>query len=174
MMTAIVLTVIGQDQPGLVSVIAQKISAGCGNWQDLRMASLAGKFAGLLLVSVPQAKAQALVASLRTLEQQGLQLVIEQGSAEASAPTGHTLSLALTGLDRPGIVRDISGALARRKVSIEEMQTVFFSAAFSGENMFEMNATLRAPNDMSDDALRLALDELARSLMLDISLGQAV
>jgi glycine cleavage system regulatory protein len=174
MMTPLVLTLIGQDQPGLVSAIAQKISACGGNWQDSRMASMAGKFAGLLLVSVPDTQADALIAALRTLEQQGLRLVIERGSNEAPAAAGRTLTLTLTGLDRPGIVRDISDALARRKVSIKEMQTVFFNAAFSGENMFEMHATLHAPHGMGDEALRLALDELARHLMVDIGLGQAV
>ena len=173
MMTSIVLTVIGQDKPGLVSAISQKITAGGGNWLDSRMASLGGKFAGLLLVSVPQAKAEALIASLQALEQEGLRLVIEYGSPEA-VTGGRMLTLALTGLDRPGIVRDISDALARRTVNIEEMETAFFSGSFSGEDMFEMRATLRAPAELTDDALRKTLESLANNLMVDIDLDAAV
>ena len=172
MMTSIVLTVIGQDKPGLVSAISQKITAGGGNWLDSRMASLGGKFAGLLLVSVPQAKAEALIASLQGLEQQGLRLVIEQGSSETAAG-GRALKLALTGLDRPGIVRDISDALARQKVNIEEMETAFFSGSFSGEDMFELRATLRIPEGLTDAVLRQAIENLANNLMVDISLASA-
>lgn len=172
MMTSIVLTVIGQDKPGLVSAISQKITTSGGNWLDSRMASLGGKFAGLLLVSAPQEKAEALIASLQTLEREGLRLVIEHGSSEV-ASGGRMLKLELTGQDRPGIVRDISDALARQKVNIEEMETAFFSGAFSGEDLFEMRATLRAPAELTDAALRQAIENLANSLMVDISLDAA-
>jgi glycine cleavage system regulatory protein len=173
MMTSIVLTVIGQDKPGLVSAISQRITAAGGNWLDSRMASLAGQFAGLLLVSVPREKTEALIASLQTLGQQGLRIVIEEGISEVSAPTGRMLKLELTGHDRPGIVRDISDALARQQVNIEEMETAFFSGSFSGEDMFEMRAMLRAPAELTDAALRQALENLANNLMVDISLDTA-
>ncbi|MFZ1325082.1 MAG: ACT domain-containing protein [Candidatus Contendobacter sp.] len=172
MMTSIVLTVIGEDKPGLVSAISQTITASGGNWLDSRMASLGGKFAGLLLVSAPQAKAEALIASLQGLEQHGLRLVIERGAADATT-TGRPLKLELTGQDRPGIVRDISDTLARQKVNIEEMETAFFSGSFSGEDMFEMRATLRVPNELTDTALREAIEKLANNLMVDISLDAA-
>jgi glycine cleavage system regulatory protein len=172
MMTSIVLTAIGQDKPGLVNAISQKITAGGGNWLDSRMASLGGKFAGLLLVSVPQAQAEALIASLQDLEQQGLRVVIERGGEGASG--GRTLKLELTGQDRPGIVRDISEVLARQKINIEEMETAFFSGSFSGEDMFELRATLRTPSELTDEALRQSLESLANNLMVDINLDAAV
>ncbi len=171
-MTSIVLTVIGPDKPGLVSAISQKITAGGGNWLDSRMASLAGHFAGLLQVSVPQVKAEALIASLQELEQQGLRVVIERGGERTS--DGRTLKLALTGQDRPGIVRDISDVLARQKINIEEMETSFFSGSFSGEDMFEMQATLRVPAELTDTVLRESIEKLANNLMVDINLDAAV
>lgn len=174
MMTSIVLTVIGQDKPGLVSAISHRITAGGGNWLDSRMASLAGQFAGLLLVSAPETKAEALMASLRELEQYGLRLVIERGiSAAAPAAGGRTLKLELTGQDRPGIVRDISEVLAREQVNIEEMETAFFNGSFSGEDLFELRATLRVPAELTDAALRQAIENLANSLMVDINLDAA-
>jgi glycine cleavage system regulatory protein len=173
MMTSIVLTVIGQDKPGLVSAISQRITAAGGNWLDSRMASLAGQFAGLLLVSAPREKAEALIASLQALEEQGLRLVIERGISDVAAAAGRTLKLELTGHDRPGIVRDISDTLARQKVNIEEMTTAFYNGSFSGEDMFEMRATLRAPAQLTDAALRQALENLANNLMVDISLDAA-
>ena len=172
MMTSIVLTVIGQDRPGLVSAVSQRITAGGGNCLDSRLARLAGQFAGLLLVSVPRGKADALIASLQSLEREGLRLVIERG-VEAAPPAGRTLKLDLTGHDRPGIVRDISDVLARRQVNIEDMETAFFNGSFSGEDLFEMRATLRAPAELTDDALRKTLESLANNLMVDINLDAA-
>lgn len=169
MQTSLVLTVIGRDRPGLVSALSQRITAEEGNWLDSRMASLAGQFAGLLLVSVPDGRAQALISSLRELESQGLRLLIERGAVPASA-TGRSLALELTGQDRPGIVRDISEALARHEVSIEEMETSSFSASFSGEEMFEMRAALRAPASLPDTTLRRAIEALATDLMVEIRL----
>ncbi|MGB2681242.1 MAG: ACT domain-containing protein [Candidatus Competibacter sp.] len=170
MMTSIVLTVIGQDRPGLVSAVSQRITAAGGNWLDSRMARLAGQFAGLLLVSVPRGKADALIASLQSLEREGLRLVIERG-VEAAPPAGRTLKLDLTGHDRPGIVRDISDVLARRQVNIEDMETAFFNGSFSGEDLFEMRATLRAPMELTDVELREAFEILASDLMVDITLA---
>ena len=72
----LVLTVIGRDRPGLVSAVSETIAAGGGNWLDTRMASLSGQFAGMLLVAIAPEKADALVASLRKLEAQGLQPAI--------------------------------------------------------------------------------------------------
>lgn len=169
-MSSLVLTLIGEDRPGLVSSLSQRVTACGANWLDSHMASLAGKFAGLLLVEVPEARADELIASLRELEQQGLQLVIQRGSGSAPAAQGRVLKLELTGQDRPGIVREISQTFAERGASIEEMETAFFSGSFSGEDMFEMRARVRTPVNVSDAALRQAIESLSHSLMVEIHL----
>src|SRR5271166_7184035 len=98
----LVLTVIGRDRPGLVSAVSETIAAGGGNWLDTRMASLSGQFAGMLLVAIAPEKADALAASLRKLEAQGLRFIIEK--SDPTPITGRTLRLELVGLDRPGII----------------------------------------------------------------------
>ena len=169
-MSSLVLTLIGEDRPGLVSSLSQRVTACGANWLDSRMSSLAGKFAGLLLLEVPEARADELIASLRELEQQGLQLVIQRGTGSAPLADGRVLKLELTGQDRPGIVREISESFARHGASIEEMETAFFSGSFSGEDMFEMRARIRAPMSVADAALRQAIENLSHSLMVEISL----
>ena len=54
-MDHLVLTVIAEDQPGLVERIAQCISEHGGNWLESRMSRMAGQFAGILRVDVPLA-----------------------------------------------------------------------------------------------------------------------
>ena len=46
----VVLTVLGNDRPGLVGELASVISAHHGNWLQSSMAQLAGKFAGIVEV----------------------------------------------------------------------------------------------------------------------------
>ena len=73
----LVLSVIGADRTGLVQSLAEKISAVGANWEESRMARLAGQFAGILLVTVDTAKSDELVASLRKLgEASGLHVTV--------------------------------------------------------------------------------------------------
>lgn len=171
MQTSLVLTVIGDDRPGLVSTLSDTIAAFDGNWTETRMASLGGKFAGILLVTVPQLKADALITALRKLEAQSLHLAIGRSTVEAPAGS-RLLELELIGQDRPGIVRDISHLLAECGINIEELETACVSGSFSGEALFKAQARLRVPREVSTAALRTVLEALANELMVDISLDE--
>ena len=172
MQTHLVLTVIGRDRPGLVNAVSEIVAAGGGNWLDTRMASLAGQFAGILLVEVARDKADALVAALRRLDAQGLRVMIERSDAAAPAHA-RKLTLDLLGLDRPGIVREISRVLASRQVSIAELETEQVSGSFSGEAMFKARAQLEMPDNLDADDLRDALEGIASELMVDLNLADA-
>ena len=53
MAVQLVLTVIAQDEPGIVETLSQTVSDHGANWLGSRMARLAGEFAGIVEVSVP-------------------------------------------------------------------------------------------------------------------------
>jgi glycine cleavage system regulatory protein len=74
------------------------------------------------------------------------------------------------GQDRPGIIRDLSRALAARRVNVEELLTSCSSAPMSGEVLFEAKADLRIPQDVSLDELRETLETIATELMVDLTL----
>ena len=65
MTTPLVLTFVGDDRPGLVNAISEKVAACGATWLESRSARLAGKFAGVLLVSAPDETLAALKLSLR-------------------------------------------------------------------------------------------------------------
>ena len=52
-METLVLTVIGDDRPGLVSALSACLSGHEAVWQRSQMSRLAGKFAGIVEVVVP-------------------------------------------------------------------------------------------------------------------------
>ncbi len=172
-MATLVLTIIGNDRSGLVDALSGAIVAHGGNWHRSHMAHLAGKFAGIVVVTVPDQHASALLADLEPLEEQGLLDVTAEvaPAEEGTEPAGTRLWLHLVGHDRPGIVHEVSHALAQHRVSIEELQTTTLSAPMSAELLFEADATLVVPADVTRDSLRGSLEELAAELMVDIDLG---
>ena len=171
-MATLVLTVIGNDTSGLVDALAGPIARHGGSWDRSHMARLAGQFAGIVVVSVPDENVTALQASLDSLNAQGLldvQVAIASSSTE-DGPPENLLRLELIGQDRPGIISEISAALATRNVSILELETNTTSAPTSGEPLFEAKATLRVPNELPLDQLRETLEDIANELMVDLDL----
>ena len=171
MRTSLVLTVIGDDKPGIVEQLSDRILATGANWEESRMARLAGKFAGLLRVSVEADRAEQLAGALRALDAGGLTVVVEP-SADGDSAEPREVSLEVVGNDHPGIVRDISRVLAQHDVNIEELETEITSAPMSGEALFHARASLRVPPSVAIDRLRGVLESLAGELMVDLSLGE--
>jgi glycine cleavage system regulatory protein len=171
MRDTLVLTVIGADRTGLVESLAKPIAAAGGNWEESRMARLAGQFAGILLVTVEQSRTDELVAGLRGLEVVGLQVTVRPTTGAAHPPAAMPIHLELTGQDRPGIVRDVSRVLAERGVNVEELESEVASAPMSGERMFTARARLLVPPGLELADLRARLEALASELMVDLTLA---
>jgi glycine cleavage system regulatory protein len=171
MRTSLVLTVLGDDKPGIVELLSDQILAAGANWEESRMARLAGKFAGLLRVSVDADRADALAANLMTLGAGGLTVVVER-SGDSQPGVFRTLRLELLGNDHPGIIRDISRVLAHHRVNIEELETNVTSAPMSGEALFRARALLQIPSTITVDALVGVLEALAGELMVDLVVEQ--
>ena len=160
-MASLVLTVIGDDRAGLVSELSAPIKAHGGSWERSQLSHLTGKFAGIVLVSVPAKELDALVADLLALGEHGLHVVVERTDQPAERESVR-FSLELLGADHPGIVAEISAALAAQGVSIEELTTDVREAPMAGGTIFEARAVLVAPAGLSPDDLRPMLESLAR------------
>jgi len=171
--TSLVLTVIGADRPGLVEALSEAVAAHGGSWLESRMAHLAGHFAGLLRVAVPEDRREALEADLGRLEARGLRVMIAPARAATATPPAAPLRLDAVGQDRPGIVREIARALSAQGVNVEELETHTDSAPMSGELLFHVSARLRPPAGVGAEALRGALEKIADELMVDLKLDEA-
>jgi len=172
-MTDLVLTLIGPDRPGLVEAVAEIVSAQGGNWLESRMARLAGKFAGILRVEVPKDKAEATLVALARLERRGLKIVAESSGEPLLVDAGRILDLELVGLDRPGIMREISQLLASRGANVEDLSSDRTSAPMSGETLFCVKARVRLPSTSDLSALRRDLEQLTSDLTVEIHLVEA-
>ncbi|HEY1454652.1 MAG TPA: ACT domain-containing protein [Roseiarcus sp.] len=171
-MTPLVLTFVGDDRPGLVSEISQAVAAHGGTWLESRSARLAGKFAGILLVGVPSESVIPLESALARLAPSGLRVSIERGAAADSDTRTRTVRLNVVGNERPGIVRDVTQALTRLGVNIEEFTSGLGSEPFTGVPMFHATARLSVPEGLELDDLRKALERLAGEIMVDLAVGE--
>ena len=170
-MTSLVLTLLGPDRPGLVEAVAEVISAHGGSWLESRLVHLAGKFAGVLRAEVPEGKVAPVMEALARLEGRGLRVVAEVAAGAPAAPE-RTMDLELVGLDRPGLVREISQLLAQHAVNVEELTTDRSSAPMSGEMLFRARARVHVPAGCDLPRLRSGLERLASDLLVEIRLAE--
>ena len=169
-MATFVLTLLGDDRPGLVSALSAPINAHGASWERSQMSRLAGKFAGIAVVTVADDRYDALVADLQALGAEGLQVTLDRTDVPDDDGSLQ-FTLDLLGADRPGIVAEISAALASLRVNIEDLSTDVRDAPMAGGTLFEAHAVLDAPADVSSETLRTKLEELADELMVDITLS---
>lgn len=168
----LVLTVIGDDRPGLVGELSTVISAHQGNWLESSMAQLTGKFAGIVEVAVDADKAEALQQALGELRD--LRITVEKAQSRKSALKGRRLKFALVGHDRIGIVREVSQVLAHHAVNVESLDTHTSSAPMSAAVLFHAVAELTAAPDLDVGALTGELERISNDLMVDITLDETI
>jgi glycine cleavage system regulatory protein len=172
MTTSLVVTAIGPDRPGIVNQISDVAQRFGANWAGSRMANLAGQFAGMVHFEVSAANADALAKALGDLQSSDLRVVIARSDNKAPRNPSRRVRLEIVGHDRPGIVRDLSGSLAARGVSIEELHTQVASAAMSGEPLFKVKAVLAVPSELPNSELQRGLEALANEMMVDLDLEE--
>lgn len=175
-MATVVMTVIGPDRPGLVDRLSTLIAEQGGNWERSEVARLADKFAGVVVVTIDEARVDRLIGALEAFDAEGvMHVVAERSSAGPQAGPGAAheapafVRLEVTGHDRPGIVREISHVLALAGVSIEKLETDTVSASQSADTLFHARALLAVPPEVEQHGLRDALEALSDELMIDFA-----
>lgn len=175
-MTQLVLTAIGDDREGLVSALSTAVADHDGNWLDSRFARLAGKFAGVVLVEIDPARRDDLARAVTALlDEIGWRVEIED-VAETGGPGVHVpatadpLHLHLLGQDRPGMVAQVSRALAAQHVTIDSFESTTSAAPEGGGVLFEADAIVRLGEGTDIADVRGALETIATELMVDVDL----
>ena len=162
MLATLVMTVIGTDRPGLVQMVAARVADHGGNWLESRMCRLGGQFAGILRVEVEPERRDGLVNALRTLEVDGLRVIIhaERGAGASLAP-GALVTVELVGQDRPGILRSVAGVFAAHGLNVEELASERVNAPMDGGVLFQARATVFVPAAVKLSAVRA--DQIGRA-----------
>ncbi|WP_114204019.1 glycine cleavage system protein R [Janibacter anophelis] len=167
-MRTVVISLIAEDRPGLVAELARTVTEQGGGWLESQMGRLGGSFAGAVLIEIAPDRVEELTAAVRALPDVG---VVDVSPTGPAADAGvETVRLQVVGQDQPGIVRDVSAALAERGLGIHELHTATSDAPMSGERLFEATAVVGVREGVDLDDLRAALDEVSAELSLDVRL----
>jgi glycine cleavage system regulatory protein len=167
-MISLILTVVGQDRPGLVEMLARTVAAHQGNWLDSHLMRLAGKFAGVVRVEVVPTEISALRQALEDLAAQGLEVRCVAEDEADSPQTDSAVSLSLVGSDRPGIVREISRILASKQVNVIDFHSETSGAPMTGGRIFQAAILVRLPEGCPLQELQQELEKIAADLMVDV------
>ena len=166
-MATYVITIIGDDRVGLVQALAEAVASTGGNWERSEMAELAGKFAGILEVTLPEGRAEDLATNLRRIED-GLVVTLQRAATPvAGAPDQESVTVDLVADDRPGIVREIAAVLSRHGATIDRLDSEVSDAPMAGGQLFQCKATIRARRGVLT-AVQADLEELAGELMVEL------
>ncbi len=165
-MQTLILTVIGDDRSGLVNALAQIVAANGGNWERSQLAELAGKFAGIVVVTIPDDRAATFRDALTPLAEL-LDVAVHSAGEEPEA-VGRGIRLDLVGNDSPGIVGAVSGVLSRHGVNVDELTTATNPAPMAGGHLFEAHLVATVPDSTDLAALRADLERLATEIQVDL------
>lgn len=168
--TSLVMTVLGEDRPGLVEKLSAAIGKHQGNWLGSHLSSMAGHFGGMVHVLVPTDQVEPLISTLRELEPMGMTVLVKTGLPSETKEMPTQAELKVMGNDRPGIISKISQAIASHGINVEELSTEYSSAPMSGTAMFNARARLFLPASASVKDLQRKLEQIASDLMVDIEI----
>ena len=167
MKKALVMTIIGPDRPGLIESLSATIAEHEGNWLESRMAQLAGHFTGILRIECPEEKTAALLADLRGGAVSGLEVQVREESDTGKSLT-RCLRFDVIGNDRPGIIRQLSSAIAGSGGNVEELESRLESAAMAGHSVFHATGKVCVEHDFDEATLIEALESLGDDLSVSV------
>ena len=166
----LVLTAICADRPGLIQMLSEVIYRHEASWEESSMAHLSGQFAGILTVNVDENVIPALEKDLRSLNDHGMAVTLNESTVISDAANYQTLWLDLTCHDKPGIMRQVSNVLVAQGVSVQSLDTEVVSASMSGGDMFVAGSQLLVSKVFDIENLQQALEGLSDDVMVDLAL----
>ncbi len=161
----VVITAVGRDRPGIIAALAQAVYDLGGNLDDATMTRLHGAFAAMVAARLPPGRTldDARAALAPVASALGLTLAVQAvPDARTDAPADALLTV--YGADKPGIVHQVTQALAAHGVNITDMDTRLAGAPDAPVYVMLLEVAA-GDRDLSAD-----LDSLRADLGVDITL----
>lgn len=171
-----IVTALGKDRPGIVAGVTQVLyRLGC-NLEDSAMTRLAGEFAIILIFSGPAQVAEASLQKAFDPLSRRLRLAVHLkslsvGEAAQPAKARARSCISVYGADRPGIVFQVSEALAAMKVNITDVHT-HRSVPTKGRKqttLYLMLLEVERPPRLSMTTLEQKLQRIGKRLGVEVS-----
>ncbi|AWB67304.1 amino acid-binding protein [Saccharobesus litoralis] len=166
-MNTLVMSLITQDKPGIIENISNLVSEYKGSWQASNFCQLAGQFAGIVEIKISPEATEALSKALLALRQSGYTLDIVESSPNNEAQQACHV-IAITGNDRPGIVKEVSSAIAKLGANVVRLNSKTSPAPNWGGELFHAEVEVKLSSDDLDQ-VKESLEQLADDLIVDIN-----
>ncbi len=129
-MKKIIISVLGQDRPGIIAAIARILFENDGNIENVSQTSLQSEFAGIFIVAIPDILAQADLEQRMATALDGMDLQVHikpvEARHEADMPlTVESFIITTRGPDQKGLVARVTEVIARHNVNVTNCQAVF-------------------------------------------------
>ena len=173
MQKTLVITFIANDRPGLADTLSSLINQHQGNWLESKLAQMAGKFTGIIEISIHSDQINALQSALKGLSEQGISVLVESVDDILNSSNKRTGCVNILGLDRTGIVKEITQALAAEHINVERFYSKVEAAPMSGEPLFKAEIDISLPSATDIDKLDDTLENIAQRLDIDYQLSIA-
>lgn len=119
-----VVTITGEDRPGILDDVCGVIQRNSGHIVDLRSVDVAGYFAMLIVVCMPTMAEQAMNHQLAELASySGLKISVKPIDPNSEPPRGHFYRLTACGKEHVGVLKKLSHLLRVLSINIEHIQT---------------------------------------------------
>lgn len=162
------LSALGADRPGIVAgVSGVLVDLGC-NLEDSTMTNLQGHFAVMLVVAAPDGVTAAALEDALADVARRFELVVavralaDVPPADAGGSPDEAWTIAVHGADRPGIVRDVTRALADAGGNVVDLSTHLVGAP--GAPVYVMTLWVTLPAGDAGDAAADRVRQAAAAL----------
>lgn len=175
-MKKMLITVNGEDQPGIIAKISGLLFARGANLEDISMTLLEGQFAMMMAVSLPSRRTvTSILEALKLLEASPWSLhcdvtVLSARAVSRSKHAARSLSHVITafGKDRTGIVFEVSRALAGLRVNITDLDSRILGKGSKAN--YAMLLEVDVPSADVLKKLRPLLVRVAKKLKIEIQM----
>jgi glycine cleavage system transcriptional repressor len=170
----VVLTGVGRDRVGIVAELTQVLfELGC-NLLDSSMTLLRGEFALILMVELSENTSLSdLERGLIQIERQlGMKIHVRELAEDEllqHEPDQNGFIVSVYGADKPGIVANVTRALADHSINITDVQT---TSTGKDSKVFVMILEVAAPANVSAGDMARDLKAIGAKLSVDISVQQ--
>ncbi len=165
----LIITIFSKDRPGIIKQLSDAVFQHQGNWLESSLTRLCGQFAGIVHIAIDSNNKSLLLQTLDDLSEKGIK-VTEQSTDgyEMEGDDIEAVEVMVEANDRPGIVEEISTALANQNVNVEQMETECVSASMAGYQLFRAHLLVSLPSAFSEDELEQALENVSDDLTVSV------
>lgn len=165
----LILSILSPDRPGVIQEISDTVLAQGGNWLESSLSRLGGQFAGIVRIEFDGDQKAQLIAALNALDRGEISIAVhEQDDTSVAEADRRSVDLIVEANDRPGIIEEISSALADAQINVEHMETSCMSASMAGYQLFVAELVVALPKGSDVDDLESVLEQVSDDLVVSI------